>query len=209
MTEELETQQQEIRQYAQRVPAIIQTQEQFIEGAAMVVEVGKELKKRKAWFDMFLAPAKDAKVAAVTSLRAQERIRDAALEPLTAVGQSLRHGLVTFKRAEDERLRREQERQNKLYSQRVARAEKQGTAIDEVKPPVVLPAPQKSIKSDNGGGFTVKTIQRLVIVDPAKIPDQFFTMVRNDTLIEQTLRAGVDVPGAMLEEDSSSVVRTK
>ena len=205
-TQDLEVVKQEVTAFAQTIPTVISTAEEFQHGSTLVVAITKELKARKAWFAEFLAPAKRAKEAAVKALKEQEGLRDKTLEPLIQADAQLRQGLLTFKREEDARVRREQERQNKLYEQRMAKAEAKGKPLDEVKPPVVLATPQKTTKTEDGG-FSVKTIKRLVILDEGKIPEQYWQRIRNDKLIEQTLRAGVDVPGAILKEDYSTAVR--
>jgi len=206
--QELEVVKQEVSQFANGVPAVIESQAQFIEGSACVVEIGKEIKKRRAWFDLFLAPAKEAKAAAIASLKAQEAIMVKTLEPISQADQTLRNALINFKRQEDERVRKEQEKQNKLYEQRMERAEKKGKPADEVRGPVVLATPQKSTKAEGGGGFTVTAKKVLVIVDEEKIPDQYWIKTLNRKLIETNLRANVLVPGALLEDDYGSSVRT-
>lgn len=204
---QLENVKQEIQQFVDTIPATIATREEYNKGVAFVAGINKQLKDSKAWFDELLAPVKEAKQAAINALKKQEAMRDKILSRLVQADQSLRQNLLAFDRAEKERARKEQERQNKLYEQRMARAEAKGKDPSEVKAPLVVAAPPSSTKSIQGS-FSVKTIKKLVITDESKIPEQYFDRIRNDKRIEQALRAEIDVPGATLVEELTSAVRT-
>lgn len=198
---------QEVAAFANTIPQNIATAEEYAAGSEMVVRINRELKRRKDWFQQFLAPAKATKDAAVAALKEQEAIRDQTLQPLLLADTQLRQALLAWKRQEDDRIRKEQERQNKLFEQRRANAEAKGKDVDAVKPPLVVAGPASSTKV-GGGSFGVRKRKVLVIVDTEQIPERFFDRVRNDKRIEQALRAGLDVPGALLKEELVSAVRT-
>ncbi len=204
---EVEKVSQEITRFCGGIPAKIESQEAYIHGSNQVVEINRELKKWKTWFAEFLLPAKTAKDSAAKSLKAQETIRDKALYPLALADQQLRNALLDWKRVEAKRARDEQERQSKLFAKRVASAEAKGKDPSKVKPPMVLPQP-KATKATVGGGFGIVSRKRLVIVDESKIPEQFFDRIRNDKRIQSVLRQGLEVPGATLTEELTSMVRT-
>ena len=198
--------QKEIEQVAQAVPLQIQTKEDFEKGAAMVVDITKELKARKAWFAEFLAPAKKSKEEAAKALKEQEALRDKVLQPLVQADATLRAALAKFRSEEAKKKQREQEHQNKLYEQRLSNAEAKGKPLEAVKPALVVPPAPKTTFT-NTGGFTVKERKKLVVLDESKIPDQYFTKVLNTKLVETTLRAGIEVPGTILETVHETAVR--
>ena len=206
-TKEIQQVEGEIQEFVSSVPKAIVTSEDFTQGSQQVVLITAEIKKRKKWFQDFLNPVKVAKDAAVKALKDQEALRDRTLAPLQQADTQLRQALTKWKREDDERIRKEQEKQNQLYQQRVARAEAKGKEVSEVKAPVVV-APKSSSTKVVGGSFGVTKRKVLVIVDESKIPESYYDRIRNDKRIEAALRAGLDVPGAVLKEEYGSAVRS-
>lgn len=198
----------EVVKYTHSLPAVIETREQFVEGSEYVIKVNREYKKRRKWFDQFLEPGKKAKAAAVAMIKEQEGLRDFILAPLVEAERTLRGQLLEFDRKEQERVRRLQEQEDKKYEQRVIRAEKKGKEARTISPPKeIVAGPRNAVF--NTGSFSIKREKKVTIDEEGKIPEAYWTKVLDMKKLEKDLRDGVEVPGARLEEVTSSMIRSR
>lgn len=206
-TQQLEHAKQEIQQFTNTVPTV-NSQEASASAQNLVTVFRKEKKRQETWFkETFLNDAEKTYKQAKSAFDKQKHILKELLFPFTHWEQATTNNILAFEAKEREKRRKLEEAEAKKFQKRMEKAIEKGKDLDEVKPAMVVQAPPKTTKSQDGG-FTVKVEKELVIVDESKIPEDYWIRTLNKKMVEQALRGGVDVPGAVLKEVLGSAVRT-
>lgn len=197
----------EIEGFLSGMPMTVTSKEASLQAQAAVVQVRAEQKKREAWFqDNILSHAKKSFDQAKASYDAQRAVLADLLAPLTKWDRATSSNILLFETRERERIRKEQEKENAKFARRIEAAQAKGKEVETVRPPRLVAPAVKTTKSI-GGAFTIKTEKVLLVFDDALVPEKYWIRTRNDALIKSDLRAGIDVPGAMLKEELRDSVR--
>ena len=198
----------EIDVFIAALPMEVNTVDEQRAAQAAVVSAKKEAKAHKAWFvENILSHSEKAHKEAKAAFDAQKAVLATLLKPFSDWESATDHNIIAFERKERERIRKAQEIENAKFAKRAAAAEAKGKDIETVKPPVLVAPVVKTAKSE-GGGYTIKTVQELVVFDEGLVPDEYFDRTINTVRLKTALRNGVVVPGACLKEELASAKRT-
>lgn len=117
-----------------------------------------------------------------------------------------------FKETEQRRIRAEQEAEvRKIAEDQKKEADKaalQGVLYEPAPlPPVVTPEVPKVVRTGEGSA-SQRRVVKLKVLDESLIPEEYWLKVRNDAKIFDDLKDGIAVPGATLEEEFITQIRT-
>lgn len=207
MDQQVETVKQEIQQMVSRYPMQVTNAEESAKAKEAMVIIRKEAKDREKWFKAnILDHAEQAYKQAKKSYDAQKAVLADLLKPFTEWERTTSSNILTWEAAERKRVADKQKKEMEAYQKRVERAEAKGKDIETVKPPTIVESVPTTHKAENGG-FTVKKVYKLDIIDESIIPDAYLIKTPNKKMIEAALRGGVSVPGCMLREELQSAIR--
>ncbi len=194
--------QNEVKQFAGTIPTTIQTPAELAHAEGLFVAIRKKRKEVEKFFDeKFIQPAKKL----LDGHKAEAKL---AIQPLIDAEAVLDKASAEYRKAERERLAKEQAKLLAQHEKKVEKAIAKGKDPDEVAPPVLVVAQQKS--TDTGEGkLTYRMVKKPVCVDESLTPDAYMIITKtpNKRMIEAALRGGQVVPGWMLEEVEEKSVR--
>ena len=115
-------------------------------------------------------------------------------KPLVDARQRLTEKILTWRRVENDRLAKEEERRRKIQ-------EAHKEAGHEVKAPIILERPEAKV-----GNTQIRKIWTWQVVDYNKVPDIYREL--NETAINQAVRNGVrEIPGLRIyQEEKLSII---
>lgn len=197
----------DIQQFVSTMPMKVANKEESQAAQAAMTTVRKEKKRREDEFkEKILNHSKKAYDVAKATWDAHKRVLADLLQPFKDWEEQTNANILTFETKERARIRKEQEEENRKYHERIAKAEAKGKEPESVRPPKLVQEAPKTLKAE-AGAFTVKEIKELVVFDETKIPERYWIKTLNKKLVEADLRAGIPVPGAILQEKLGSAIR--
>lgn len=130
-----------------------------------------------------------------------------ALEAVDGLIGYLKEGVLAYTRVKEEEARQLQEELDRKAEEERKAAEARGetSQIPEVISDLV-PAVERTTRT-SGGTTTIKKVPYVDIYDEAKLPRQY--LMPNKALIDQDVKAGVEVPGARLAYREEVAIRTR
>ena len=195
----------EIAAFVADIPTAITTPQQYSEAEKNFVIVRKREKEIAQWFDeRIIRPQKKA-------LQEYQSEAKDKLAPIVATRMALGEAMTTWRKAENARLAKEQEKLNKAYDKKIARAEKSGRDITQVAPPpVVMPLAKSNDTAEGKAVYVTRT--EVVIWDENLIPldvPEYWIVTRKPVkkAIQAALEAGKEVPGCGLTTQEVLQVR--
>jgi hypothetical protein len=130
-----------------------------------------------------------------------------ALESVDGLISYLKESILAFRRVQEEEARKLQEELDRKAEEERKAAEQRGESPQIPEPITELaPAVTRTVRS-NGGSSTVRKVPYVEIFDESKLPRAY--LMPNKPLIDQDVKAGLEVPGARLAYRDELAVRTK
>ena len=212
---EVEVVKQEIQAYVERFPMTVANKDESQSAQSAMTTVRKEKKRREDMFkENILNHSKKAYDAAKATWEAHKRVLVDLLKPFNDWEAQTNANILTFETKERARIRKEQEEENRKYMERMAKAEAKGKEPETVRPPKLVQEAPKTLKAE-AGAFTIKEEKELVIFDESQLPGyehmcnvgRYYKVELNKKILEQDLRAGIKVAGAVLKDKLGSAIR--
>ena len=198
---------QDVLAYVDQRPIVVTTREECETTQVDVIEGRKEIKRKEEVFnEKIMAKTKESYDKAKEDYDSKKALLKEILEPLVAWEAEANKKICAFI-AEERRLERlKQEKERKAFEIRIAKAEKKGQDIADVKPMDLVKSEKKTMKTSDGQHI-IRITQDLVILDEKKIPELYFKRELDKKALKAALEGGAVVPGAILQESVGTAVK--